>query len=521
MSIILSLLLAVALSAQSADSSKFAALGLKLAEYYDAMKGESLAVQEAECDFLIESASDPVLRQYIAQNIYDHYKNSPVMGSENVAVHVFDKWFSGGTLAMSSPEVFADARTYAEFNRQSLIGEKAPALELEGINGAPVSLFVPGQPMKKFSVLYFYDTDCSKCKLETYRLNSLLSEKDYRLQFYAIYVGDNQEAWVNYITGQFGNISSKADFSVSHLWDSSLSSDFQRKYGVTQTPRMFLVAPDGVILGRGLDAGALEKMLDGIFAEKVLEYGTRESEELFDGIFSMSSGKPSTGEVKGIADYIHDRTLAAGDTLMFKQMAGDYLYYLSSHQGEGFKEGMRYHIDRNILSQDQVWTSPDDSLKVVGFARIMSDLLSKAAPGTRISSVKVPGELYTSRRGIGRKTEEGEIVRKNKTVKLDRLNGDENIIIFYTEGCEVCAAEKAAALSLLSEAGSHSATKNTLSKKHVDSNIRVFMVNMDDLMTSDPALASRLMDSFDLSSLPYIIMTDRHGKVLRRYFSLQ
>lgn len=508
-SILLSLLLAVVLSAQSTDSSKFAALGLKLAEYYDAMKGESLAVQEAECDFLIESASDVALRQFIAQDIYEHYMNSPMMGSENIAVHVFDKWFSDGTLAMSSPEKSADARTYAEFNRQSLIGERAPVLELEGFDGAQVSLFGTENPMKKFSVLYFYDTDCTKCKLETYRLNSLFADRNYPIQLYAIYVGDNQEAWKNYITGQFGNISSsvisaKPSFSIIHLWDPTLSSDFQRKYGVTTAPRLFLIGPDCIILGRGLDTEALSVMLEGIFAKQVLTYGTPESEALFDGIFSMSSGQPSVGEVSGIADYIRDRTLASGDTLMFRQMAGDYLYYLSSRVGEGFKEGMRYHIDSNVLSQDNVWTSSDDTLKVVGFARIMSDLLSKAAPGTHMPSVKVPGELYTFRRNIGGKTDKGAIVRQDILRKLDKLKGDENIIIFYTEGCEVCAAEKSAALAMLKS-----------------DEISVFMVNMDDLMTSDPALASRLMDSFDLSSLPYIIMTDRHGKILRRYFSLQ
>ena len=155
---------------------------------------------------------------------------------------------------------------------------------------------------------------------------------------------------------------------------------------------------------------------------------------------------------------------------------------------------MHYHIDKNILSQGDVWTSPDDSLKVVGFARIMSDLLSKAMPGTYIPSVKVPGELYTSG-GT-------EVVRREKTVRLDKLKGDENIIIFYTEGCEVCAAEKEAAL------------------KQISGKTKVFMVNVDSIMASDPALASRLMDTFDLSSLPYIIMTDRSGKVLRRYLSL-
>ena len=67
---------------------------------------------------------------------------------------------------------------------------------------------------------------------------------------------------------------------------------------------------------------------------------------------------------------------------------------------------------------------------------------------------------------------------------------------------EVCAAEKEAAL------------------KQISGKTKVFMVNVDSIMASDPALASRLMDTFDLSSLPYIIMTDRSGKVLRRYLSL-
>ena len=51
-------------------------------------------------------------------------------------------------------------------------------------------------------------------------------------------------------------------------------------------------------------------------------------------------------------------------------------------------------------------------------------------------------------------------------------------------------------------------------------NIYVYMVNVDALMASNPPLASTLMDSFDLSSLPLIIRTDRRGTVLDRYISL-
>lgn len=562
------MLLAVTLSAQSADSSKFAALGLKLEEYYDAMKHESLSVQEAECDFLIETATDPDLRQYIAQHIYEHFSGSAVMGSENVAVHVFDKWFAGEGLSMASPESYAQARTYADFNRQSLLGCQAPALEMETPDGSVVKIFarkpqngitqddiaqngVYGEVLdgsgddrtEVFKILFFYDADCPKCRLQIRLLNALFSKKNYPVDLYAVYVGDDRQRWTEIFANEFvARFQSKfpdmPDVMVHHFWDPTLASDFQRKYGVTQTPRMFLIAPDGTIIGRGLDAVALETMLDGLFAPKEMVYGGRESEELFDGIFAAYEGKPQTGAVKGIADYIHDKTLLDGDTLMFKQLAGDFLYYLSTRAGEGFKEGMRYHIEKNILSQDKVWTTQDDSLKVVGFARIMSDLLSKALPGTRISSIKVPGELYSAahRRKsashavavAGSMASDGPKVNQRNVIrKLSSLNGDENLIIFYTDGCEVCKAEKAAALEYLSsdasyKAGGHMTTHaaDVSCRSVVPGKINVFMVNVDAIMASDPSLASRLMDTFDLSSLPYIIRTDRRGTILGRYLSL-
>ena len=533
------------LSAQSVDSSKFSALGQKLSEYYDAIKRESLSVQEAECDFLIETATEPDIRQFIAQNIYDHYMASKMMGAENVAVHVFDKWFADGNLPMSSPEAFSDAKVHADFNRQSLVGQRAPALQMEAQDGSLVDVFGSGTVVgsavtvgsgtssvgseafpvgsetssvgseasdERHSVLFFYDAGCLNCKLQMRLLHALFVAKDYPVDVYAIYVGDDRQRWMEYSADEFP--SSTADFKIQHLWDPDISSDFQRKYGVTKTPRMFLVNQDGIIIGRGLDAPALEIMLDGIYAPKEMVYGTRESEELFDGIFAAYGGKPSEGAVKGIADYVHDRALMAGDVQMFKQLAGDYLYYLSTHRGEGFKEGMRYHIDKNILSQDKVWTTEDDSLKVVGFAQMMSELLSKALPGTKIPSVKVPGELYTWRQV--RKQSGKDIAPKTVSRWLDKLKGDENMIIFYTEGCEICTAEKAAALELLSRASDPSLSKDERTKYM---NQNVFMVNVDALMKDNPSLATRLMDLFDLSSLPYIISTDSDGIILRRYLS--
>ena len=475
--------------AQELDSLRQKALSEKLDEYLAAIEREGTAVQIEESDFLIESTQDSLVRQFIALKIYDHYLNSPVMGSEAVSVHVADKWILPGKVKMKSDIDLINVQVYADFNRESLVGKKAPALTMQSLDGTEVTVF--GTAPRRFSVLYFYDTDCSKCRIQTILLRNVLEDNNYPVDVYAVYSGDDRSAWEAYASRQLAIDADKVN--VIHLWDPSLDSDFQRKYGILQTPRMYLVMPDGTIAGRGIDTEALYIMLRDIFKEVELTYGSEESAELFDGIFASEDGtvSPTAERVDDLAGYIEASTLPKGDTLMFRQLSGDLLYYLATRSGEGIKEGLKHLIDKNIYGQPDAWDSQDDSLKVVGFADIMNDLLSKAGPGTVVPSLKVPAERIAKGRS------------KVGTYNLRKLRGDRNIILFYTEGCEMCKAEKAAIRELAAQEG----------------DVRAIYVNVDEIMASDPSLADKLLESFDLSSLPYIILTDRKGVVERRYLS--
>ena len=475
------------------DTAVLNALSAKLNGYFEAMKYEPLELQKGECDFLIESTTDSLLRSHVARTIYDHYSKTPVMGAEAVAIHVYDQWYKPGLVKMNSEMELLAAKLFAEFNRQSQIGCKAPELSMEASDGSLYQLFQTGDKQDGFRVLYFYDTDCSNCKIQSILLSNLLATESFPVEFYAIYTGDNREAWMTYLTERFDLPESSA--RIIHLWDPEIESDFQRKYGVLQTPRMFLVAPDGSIVGRGLDALALSQMLHGIFDPVELNYGSNESSKLFDGLFA--AGEPSKEDIKEIADHIAASTLPKGDTVMFRQMTGDLLYYLSQRLGGGYKEGLAQLIEERILHQDRIWRSSDDSLKVVGFAEIMEGLLSKSKLGTQVKNLKVSGELITSK-GI-----------RSVKQSLGKLRGDRNIIIFYTEGCNICDAQKQTAKELV------------LSDEDVTSRgLKVFMINVDELLRTNPSLAAGLFDTFDLSSLPYLLETDRKGVIQRRYFLL-
>ena len=226
-------------------------LDAKLEEYVKALERESTAVKEQECDFILETVTLQDVRDRAARKLYNHYRHSPVMGDEAVAIHLFDRWFSPGKVSFEHNDEFSDAQVFADFNRSSLIGMQAPPLTLLAPDGTPLDFPADnGHP----KILYFYDTDCASCKITTPVLKRYLDEHPCEADLYAVYVGDSEKDWKK---------ARKNDFPTDaiHAWDPELRSDFQRLYGVLTTPKLFLIAPDGTILGRCLDVPALHLLL--------------------------------------------------------------------------------------------------------------------------------------------------------------------------------------------------------------------------------------------------------------------
>ena len=249
-----------------ADSTALAALDAKLSEYLEVLAPQVQRVKEGECDFLIESTEDSLLRQRIALKVYDWYITSHVMGDESVAIHVYDKWFASGKVKMLSDIDLMNAGVFADFNRSSLLGCTAPRLSLQNMGGGLEQAPAEG----RISVLFFYDTSCTKCKVETILMKQVLQSGKHSFDFFAIYTGTSQSEWEAFIDKNYSF--ETPGVTVHHLWDPELTSDFQRLYGVLQTPRIFMVAPDGEIIGRGLDTEATIKLLT---------YGTA-LQELYD-----------------------------------------------------------------------------------------------------------------------------------------------------------------------------------------------------------------------------------------------
>lgn len=253
LAISLALFLGLGLHAQQDPTA--ALLDSLVLKYVTAIQPESVETKQGECDFLIGSVRDSLMRRQIAVSLFNYYREAPVMGDEAVAIYVFDKWFSAGKMSFPGEFERLDAEMFCNMNRNTLLGMDAPVLKARKPCGGRVK--VPEQGST--TLIWFYDTACSKCMVEAKVLPSVLEQSvDFPVTLVAFYAGQSRKDWREF----------RRDFRVAnrnlkivHCWDPQVESDYLRLYGVISTPRMYMVAPEGSIIGRRLEVESLQQLL--------------------------------------------------------------------------------------------------------------------------------------------------------------------------------------------------------------------------------------------------------------------
>ena len=122
---------------------------------------------------------------------------------------------------------------------------------------------------------------------------------------------------------------------------------------------------------------------------------------------------------------------------------------------------------------------------------MMKELLERTPVGSEVPELQVHGTLLRKPCLFRKAAKEGVFPLR----KADYL-------VFYTNGCGRCEETLAAARTL---AGNKS---------------KVLLVNMDTLTETYPEEAQLLLDTFDLSGLPYVLRLGPGGVVQHRYLQL-
>lgn len=235
----------------------------KLSEYLSAIDRLSIPDAQAELDFMISSVQDDSLRNEVATAAYRHFRESKIMGSENLAVYLYDSWFADFKALLPSVDEFEQAGLYAFINRKSLIGAQAETLTLSDERGEEITLPRNG----RWNVIFFYSATCPKCLYTAMQLSDFLSRKGIyskaapkrlKINVFTIYTGEDHSEWANYCREHLNFVKCSRIKTYNLI---AGDADIVTSYGVVQTPRLFLVDAEGRIAGRNLDVPALCKLL--------------------------------------------------------------------------------------------------------------------------------------------------------------------------------------------------------------------------------------------------------------------
>ena len=111
----------------------------------------------------------------IAYFMYRYYRDSRIMGYDEIAIYVADNYFLNGKYNLPDEEARLEMRLFADANRRSLIGMRASVMTMQDPAGNDIR-FPEGE--QDYSILYFYDDECPACQRMTPALMQYLTRCD-------------------------------------------------------------------------------------------------------------------------------------------------------------------------------------------------------------------------------------------------------------------------------------------------------------------------------------------------------
>jgi thiol-disulfide isomerase/thioredoxin len=194
-----------------------------------------------EIDKLVKKCeSDYKIFQFVAVYLFNHFRESEIMGHDAVVVKLADDIYLSGKADWVSPEFKKDLKKQVDLLRPNLIGKKAENLVMDSFKGIFVSLY---DVKKDFTVLYFWEPDCGHCLEATPKLKAYYDKpRDYTLEVFAVCTTADKEKWTKYIEDN--------KLTWINGWDPQRGSHFDYYYNVQSTPIVYILDKNKKIIAK-------------------------------------------------------------------------------------------------------------------------------------------------------------------------------------------------------------------------------------------------------------------------------
>lgn len=378
--------------------------------------------------FIMTGKSDEEIAR-IAYYIYRYYRESRIMGYDEIAIYVADNYFLNGKYKLPDEEARLEMRLFADANRRSLIGMRAPVLTMQDPAGNDIR-FPEGE--QDYSILYFYDDECPACQRMTPTLMQYLSRSDEDINFtvYMVYTQDDRERWVDYVAKVVHPFDLPDNVSLFNLWDPEMSSDFLTAYGVISTPKLFLVDRNGVIIGRELTPTALSQVVE------LNESQMTATEELFEQIFLPMANTADTTEIVETIDMFFEDSKDNPD--FFHEIFYELYQYLKSSPSYTLQQGAAYLANKYIAGMPELWETVEFTNKGVSHGSVIRADYRSVKEFIDQTALAV---LMFYRNPLDKQATDLTLrTLKNKKQSIYDLRARYTVLYFYDMNCALCSA---------------------------------------------------------------------------------
>lgn len=204
-------------------------------------------------DFIIKKTeSDSEVFKYVVVSLLNDYANSKIMCMDAVYVHIVDTYYKTGRAFWIDDVALYKITAQAERYRPNLCNKIAPNMVLQDTSDMDISL---ASINKKYTVVVFWQTDCSHCKKEMPKLEEIYPEIAARGgEVYAVYSEEEWDKWKKWLK--------EHPYPWINVGNMKLKSNFQIQYNVDQTPTVYILDSNKKIIAKKIGVEQIIEILD-------------------------------------------------------------------------------------------------------------------------------------------------------------------------------------------------------------------------------------------------------------------
>ena len=198
--------------------------------------------------------------QFVCSWFLNSSINSNIMGMDALFVDLARAYYLSGEAFWTTEETMKVIRENVIFIEQNLIGEKAPKLNLENVDGEYVDLY---KINASAIVVIIFEPNCSHCKefVPKFHDDVYQKYKDKGLSVYAIYSMDDKDEWTEFLTKH--NL-----YDWINVWDPENLSNFKISYDARKTPGIYVLDKDKIIFAKKLTVEQLDEVIGKLLSEQ-------------------------------------------------------------------------------------------------------------------------------------------------------------------------------------------------------------------------------------------------------------